>query len=96
MRGGDLWTQMYRVLAKLASKTTFTDPKTGEEKGNLQYSPDRGLVDRDTNKVVAIKKDDIAKILLGPDATARDLSSMTGIRRALANQPEKLSKLPQV
>ena len=96
MRGGDLWTQMYPVLAKLASKTTFTDPKTGEEKGNLQYSPDRGLVDRDTNKVVAIKKDDIAKILLGPDATARDLSSMTGIRRALANQPEKLSKLPQV
>jgi len=95
MRGGDLWTQMYPVLAKLASQKTFVDPKTGEEKGNLQFSPDRGLVDRDTDKVIAINKDDIAKILLHPQATARDLASMTGIRNALSKQPEKLSKLPQ-
>lgn len=95
MRGGDLWTQMYPVLAKLASQKTFVDPKTGEEKGNLQFSPDRGIVDRDTNKVIAINKDDIAKVLLGPQATARDLASMTGIRNALAKQPQKLSQLPQ-
>jgi len=95
MRGGDLWTQMYPVLAKLASQKTFVDPKTGEEKGNLQFSPDRGLVDRDTNKVIAINKDDIAKILLGPQATARDLASMSGIRAALAKQPQKLAQLPQ-
>lgn len=95
MRGGDLWTQMYPVLAKLASQKTFTDPKTGEEKGNIQFSPDRGLVDRDTNKVIAINKDDIAKVLLGPNATARDLASMSGIRNALAKQPQKLSQLPQ-
>lgn len=95
MRGGDLWIQMYPVLAKLASQKTFVDPKTGEEKGNLQFSPDRGLVDRDTNQVIAIKKDDIAKILLGPQATARDLASMSGIRAALAKQPQKLSQLPQ-
>ncbi len=95
MRGGDLWTQMYPVLAKLASQKTFIDPKTGEEKGNLQFSPDRGLVDRDTDKVIAINKDDIAKILLHPQATARDLASMTGIRNALAKQPQKLSQLPQ-
>lgn len=95
MRGGDLWTQMYPVLAKLASQKTFIDPKTGEEKGNIQFSPDRGLVDRDTDKVIAIKKDDIAKILLGPEATARDLASMSGIRNALAKQPQKLSQLPQ-
>jgi hypothetical protein len=94
MRGGDLWVNMYPVLAKLASQKTFIDPKTGEEKGNLQYSPDRGLVDRDTNQVIAINKNDIAKILLGPNATARDMSSMTGIRKALAQQPDKLSKLP--
>jgi hypothetical protein len=85
---------MYPVLAKLASKTVYTDPKTGEEKGNIQFSPDRGLVDRDTNKVIAINKDDIAKILLGPQFSSRDLASMTGIRNALAKQPEKLSKLP--
>ena len=95
MRGGDLWLQMYPVLAKLASKTVYTDPKTGEEKGNIQFSPDRGLVDRDTNKVIAINKDDIAKILLGPEFGARDLASITGIKNALAKQPEKLSKLPQ-
>jgi len=95
MRGGDLWTQMYPVLSKLASQKTYIDPKTGEEKGNLQFSPDRGLVDRDTNQVIAINKDDIAKVLLGPQATARDLASMTGIRTALAKQPQKLAQLPQ-
>jgi hypothetical protein len=95
MRGGDLWTEMYPVLAKLASQKTFIDPKTGEEKGNLQFSPDRGLVDRDTNKVIAINKDDIAKILLNPQATARDLASMSGIRAALAKSPNKLAQLPQ-
>jgi hypothetical protein len=95
MRGGDLWTQMYPVLAKLASQKTYVDPKTGEEKGNIQFSPDRGLVDRDTNQVIAINKDDIAKILLNPQATARDLASMSGIRAALAKSPDKLSKLPQ-
>ena len=94
MRGGDLWTQMYPVLSKLASQKTYIDPKTGEEKGNLQFSPDRGLVDRDTNQVIAINKDDIAKVLLGPQATARDLASMTGIRTALAKQPQKLAQLP--
>ena len=95
MRGGDLWTDLYPVLAKLASKTVFTDPRTGEEKGNIQFSPDKGLVDRDTNKVIAIDKNDIAKILLGPQFSAKDLSSITGIRNALSKQPEKLSKLPQ-
>ena len=52
-------------------------------------------MDRDTDKVIAINKDDIAKILLHPQATAKDLASMTGIRNALSKQPEKLSKLPQ-
>ena len=93
MRGGDLFTNVYPTLVKLASKTTFVDPKTGEEKGNLQYSPDRGLVDRDTNQVIAVKKDDIAKILLGPNASARDMSSTTGIKNALAKQPDKLRQV---
>lgn len=96
MRGGDLWVNIYPLLAKVASKTVFTDPKTGEEKGNLQFSPDRGLVDRDSNEVVAIKKDDIAKILLGPDATGRDLASLSGIRDQLEKNPEKWSKTRQL
>lgn len=93
MKGGQLFTDVYPTLVKLASKSTFVDPKTGEEKGSLQYSPDRGLVDRETNQVVAINKNDIAKILLGPQATARDMSSISGIRDALKNDPAKLSQV---
>lgn len=96
MRGGDLWVNIYPLLAKVASAAVFTDPKTGEEKGNLQLSPDRGLVDRDSNEVVAIKKDDIAKILLGPAATARDMASISGIRDQLEKDPEKWSKTKQL
>lgn len=93
MKGGQLFTDVYPILIRLASKTTFIDPKTGEEKGNLQYSPDRGIVDRDTNEVVAINKNDIAKILIGPTATARDISSISGIKNALAKQPDKLRQV---
>ena len=93
MRGGQLFTDVYPTLVKLASKTTFIDPKSGEEKGSLQYSPDRGLVDRETDQVVAINKNEIAKILLGPNATAKDMSSMSGIRDALKNQPDKLRQV---
>lgn len=93
MRGGQLFTDVYPILIKLASKSTYIDPKTGEEKGSLQYSPDRGIVDRETNQVVAINKNDIAKILLGPNATAKDMSSISGIRDALTGQPEKLKQV---
>jgi len=96
MRGGDLWVNIYPLLAKVASKTTFTDPKTGEEKGNLQFSPDRGLVDRDSNEVVAIKKDDISKILLGPSSTGKDLASISGIKDQLEKDPEKWAKTKQL
>jgi len=96
MRGRDLWVNIYPTLVKIASKTTFTDPKTGEEKGNLQFSPDRGIVDRDTDEVVAINKDDIAKILLGPAASARDLASMSGIRDQLKKDPAKWAKTQQL
>lgn len=92
MRGGDLWVNLYPTLTKLASKTVFTDTKTGEEKGNLQFSPDRGIVDRDTGEVVAIDKTEIAKILLGPSATSRDLASISGIKDQLKKDPAKWAK----
>ena len=95
MRGADLWLKLYPLLAKLASETIFTDPKTGEEKGNLQFSPDRGLVDRDSDKVIADSKNEIAKILLGPTATALDLASLSGIKNKLINQPEKWNQIKQ-
>jgi hypothetical protein len=96
MRGGDLWVNIYPLLTKISSNTTFVDPKTGEEKGNLQYSPDRGLVDRTTNQVVAINKNEIAKILIGPEATARDISSVSGIKMALQKHPEKWDQVKQL
>lgn len=95
MRGGDLWNDLYPLLAKLASKTTITNPKTGEEKGNLQFSPEYGLMDRTTGQPVATSKNEIAQILLGPDATARDLASLTGIKNKLINQPEKWNAVKQ-
>ena len=91
MRGGDLWNELYPTLAKLASAKRFIDPKTGEEKGSYQFSPDQGIVDRETGQVVAsgAEKDKIAKILLGPEANDRTMSSLTGIKNILAKQPDK-------
>ena len=100
MRGGDLWDELYATLAKISSPKKIIDPKTGEEKGTYQFSPDQGLVDRTTGKVIAIDKDQIAKILLGPEATARSLSSLSGIKSSLQKHPEKLAAvkhlLPQM
>lgn len=91
MRGGDLWNDIYPAITILASDTI--DPKTG--KGNLQYSPDRGLVNRVTGEVITDDKDEMAKILLGPTATGRDLASLSGIKSKLINQPEKWEAIKQ-
>jgi len=95
MRGGDLWNDLYAALTKVSSPKQFTDPRSGEVKGNLQFSPDHGLVDRESGKVVAIDKDQIAKILIGPEAQARDLSSLTGIKNALQKYPKKWAAVKQ-
>jgi len=95
MRGGDLWNDIYPALAKASSSNMIVDPKTGEEKGNLQFSPDRGIVDRTTGKVVAIDKNDIAKILLGPNSTSRELASLSGIKNALRQYPDKWEAVKQ-
>jgi hypothetical protein len=97
MRGGDLWNEIYPALAKVSSQKKFIDPKTGEEKGNIQFSPDKGLVDRETGQVVAsgAEKDKIAKFLIGPEAGARDISSLTGIKNALRKYPDKWNAVKQ-
>jgi len=50
---------------------------------------------RDDNAVVAKDRDDVAKILLNPNATADDLNSVKSILKALANDPERDAKLAQ-
>jgi len=77
-KGGQLFV-MYSSLAKAL---------------NLKFSPFEGkLVDRDTNEVVAYNKDDVAKILLYPGATAVDLASVKTIMKALNSDPDREAKL---
>lgn len=98
MKGSDIWLKIYPTLVKLLSSPSsgkFTtgkvDPATGEQKSAVQLSPDRGLVDRENNKVIYswANKDKIAQMLIGPEATARDMSSLSGIKKALQNYPDK-------
>lgn len=97
MRGGDLWNEIYPALAKVSSQKQIVDPKTGEAKGNFQFSPEHGLVDRETGQVVAsgAEKDKIAQFLIGPEASARDISSLSGIKNALQRYPEKWAAVKQ-
>jgi hypothetical protein len=79
-KGGQLFI-MYSSLAKAAG---------------MKFSPFEGkLVDRVTNQLVADNKDDVAKILIGPQATGADLASVKSIMRALANDPRKEEKIAQ-
>lgn len=95
MRGADLWDKIYPTLAKISSTDkNFIDPKTREVKGNWQFSPNRGLIDRTTGKPLDTDKNEIAKKLLGPGATDRDLSSLSGISNYLYfNNKEKWDKV---
>jgi len=53
------------------------------------------LMRRDNNEVVARGRDDVAKILLNPNATGNDLNSVKTILKALENDPKKDAKLAQ-
>ena len=56
---------------------------------------DGKLLRRDNNQVVARSRDDVAKILLNPNATGNDLNSVKTILKALENDPKKDAKLAQ-
>jgi len=53
------------------------------------------LLRRDNNEVVAKSRDDVAKILLNPNAVGDDLNSVKTILKALENDPKKDAKLAQ-
>jgi hypothetical protein len=98
MRGSDLWLHIYPKLMKLipspiSGKTSVDqiDRVTGEPKSALQLSPDKGVVDRETGKLLLpwSQKDKIAQLILGAEATARDMSSLSGIKKILQKYPEK-------
>jgi hypothetical protein len=50
---------------------------------------------RDNNEVVADNRNDAAKILLNPGATAGDLNSVASVLKALEGDPDKEGKLAQ-
>ena len=56
-------------------------------------SPYKGLVDRDTKELITNNKDEIAKVLIGPEATAQELSSVGAILDALKPYPQKYDEI---
>lgn len=103
MKGGDLWNNVWPDLIRMTpnprtGKTSLgTDPKTGKNISALQLSPDVGVVDRETGKVLIpwTRKDEIAKLMVGPHASGRDISSVSGLRAALQKVPDKWNAVKQ-
>jgi hypothetical protein len=52
-------------------------------------SPYKGLVDRQTKELITNKKDEIAKIIIGPTASADDMGNSTKLLKALERYPDK-------
>ena len=53
---------------------------------NLKWSPYKGIVDRKSNELISSNLDEIAKILIGPKAVAKDLGSVESIAKALGKE----------
>lgn len=53
------------------------------KENGMKWSPYKGLVDRETNELVSNNLDDIAKRILNPNASAKDLGSLESIMAAL-------------
>lgn len=79
MKGGTL----HGMWADLANISSLPDHKS------LMMSPYKGLLDRDTKELVANDKDKIAKIIIGPTASADDMGNPTKLMKALEKYPEK-------
>ena len=79
MKGGTLHA-MWADLANMSSM---------EGHSSLMMSPYKGLVDRQTKELITNKKDEIAKIIIGPTASADDMGNPQKVLKALEKYPEK-------
>jgi hypothetical protein len=79
MKGGTL----HGMWADLANMSRVE----GHE--SVMMSPYKGLVDRATKELVSNNKDAIAKIIIGPTATAQDMGNPQRVLAALKPYPEK-------
>ena len=72
------------ALAALSKSTT-----TAEHPDGFKWSPYKGLVDRTSNELVSNNLDEVAKMLIGPNAKAADLGSVEGIVKAMGADGEQ-------
>jgi hypothetical protein len=79
MKGGTL----HGIWADLTNMSSLP------EHPSLMMSPYKGLVDRQTKELITSNKDQIAKIIIGPNASADDMGSVHSILAALRSNPEK-------
>jgi hypothetical protein len=79
MKGGTL----HGMWADLANMSSVE----GHE--SVMMSPYKGLVDRATKELVTNNKDEIAKIIIGPTASAADMGNPQRVLTALKPYPQK-------
>jgi hypothetical protein len=79
MKGGTLHA-MWADLANLSSV---------EGHPSLMMSPYKGLVDRQTKELITSNKDEIAKIIIGPTASAADMGNPKKVLAALKKYSDK-------
>lgn len=79
MKGGTL----HGMWADLANMSKVQ----GHE--SLMMSPYKGLVDRTTKELITSDKDAIAKVIIGPTASADDMGSPKKMLKALQTYPDK-------
>ena len=85
MKGGTL----HAIWADLANMSSVP----GHE--SLMMSPYKGLVDRTTKELVSSDKDEIASIIIGPGATAKDMGNPKAVINALQKFPDKYRAIKQ-
>jgi hypothetical protein len=79
MKGGTL----HGIWADLTNMSSLP------EHPSLMMSPYKGLVDRQTKELITNNKDKIAKIIIGPSATAEDMGSVHALLTVLRQYPDK-------
>ena len=83
MKGGTL----HAIWADLANLSSLPDHQS------LMMSPYKGLVDRTTKELITADKDEIASIIIGPGATAKDMGNPKAVLAALKRYPEKFNAI---
>ena len=72
------------AIAALAKNKTTDDHPDG-----FKWSPYKGLVDRNTDELVSNNLDEVARILIGPNAKGKDLGSVESIIAAMGTEGEQ-------